>query len=614
VNDQGVGVPLPNDTVLPASAGTVSDILKAWFTSDAATISAHILTKAAPPASTPLIFHVRVDPGTGTNCLWMRASFPSIVQGQEDPVVPKKATLRDTCATALPISEGELRVETTAEENGLITMTFPRSAYPTFTDGSVLKAPTADSRNFPGGQLTLPQIDNTKAGTDYTISSGSVAPAPEPKPTVAPPGKSDPPGKGKKNGCPKGKGKKKGACPKPPTPAPSCPAYVPGEQGAAAPTSIVTAAATEEKPVEVTIAAPAGDPSAPGQVFQNIQVDAAAAEAGLYVRYEFPTEEDHDIYLNYADGSEAAHTGGFNPAPFVPANDVQGTDGTGTGGHSEQGAEVLDGIRSADCAGYTLQMDSYLSMGGDMTLKLWLGEAQNDPAAPGGAQAQQQQQDAAAMFFGMLRMKNPMARSLDQTSGTPAATKGCTKGKGKKLGCKKPPVACSAFTPGSYGADKPTVVVTDASTEEKPLEQTITLDPSLGDADVAGAGQPEPTFDYFNVQVDSAAADAGLHMLFEFPERRDYDMDLLHVDGSYAARSHDFNTICGQDQLSCSNEGHGGEGTSNGEHLIGIRTSDCSGWTTEFTNWLGEGGELTVKIWLGETVNDPLVQGAEPHA
>src|SRR5688572_4602726 len=59
INDQGVGAPLPGDTVLPASAGTVSDILKAWFTSDADTVSAHILTKAAPPASTPLIFHVR---------------------------------------------------------------------------------------------------------------------------------------------------------------------------------------------------------------------------------------------------------------------------------------------------------------------------------------------------------------------------------------------------------------------------------------------------------------------------------------------------------------------------------------------------------------------------
>jgi hypothetical protein len=149
----------------------------------------------------------------------------------------------------------------------------------------------------------------------------------------------------------------------------------------------VTDAATEEAPIEVTIAAPSGVPVANGQAFHNIQVDAAAAEAGLYVRYEFPVQDDHDIYLNYSDGSEAAHAAGFNPFPFVPANPVLGTDGTGNGGHSEQGAEVLDGIRTADCAGYTLQMDSYLSEGGDMTLKLWLGEAQNDPAPPDGGLA-----------------------------------------------------------------------------------------------------------------------------------------------------------------------------------------------------------------------------------
>ncbi|MEA2516915.1 MAG: hypothetical protein QOG16_753, partial [Actinomycetota bacterium] len=592
------------------------DVLAAWFTHDATNVYVHIQTStnARAEAST---FQTNVGNAAGQDCIQLRMT----TAGNANDSFSAFNSSGD-CGDVPTAQFGELLEEEGPDGTAILTGTFPRAGLTQLEDGKALTEPNilvgmwGRSNPVQGGSR-IGTLEDTDVGTDYTISSGSVAPAPEPKPTVAPPGKADPPGKGKKNGCPKGKGKKKGACPKPvPTPAPSCPAYVPGEQGATAPTSIVTAAATEEKPVEVTIAAPAGDPSAPGQVFQNIQVDAAVAEAGLYVRYEFPTEEDHDIYLNYADGSEAAHTGGFNPAPFVPANDVQGTDGTGTGGHSEQGAEVLDGIRSADCAGYTLQMDSYLSMGGDMTLKLWLGEAQNDPAAPGGAQAQQQQQqqDAAAMFFGMLKMKNPMARSLDQTSGTPAASKGCTKGKGKKVGCKKPPVACSAFTPGSYGTDKPTVVVTDASTEEKPLEQTITLDPSLGDADVVGAGQPEPTFDYFNVQVDSAAADVGLHMLFEFPERRDYDMDLLHVDGSYAARSHDFNTICGQDQLSCSNEGHGGEGTSNGEHLIGIRTSDCGGWTTEFTNWLGEGGEMTVKIWLGETVNDPLVEGAEPHA
>ena len=219
-----------------------------------------------------------------------------------------------------------------------------------------------------------------------TSSGTTVEPAPN-----EPPGKSDPPGKGKKKGCKKGKGKKKGACkgakpPKPPAPpaAASCPAFTPGEQGAEAETTVVTADATEEKPIEVAIEAPPGVPEvALGHAFHNIQVDASGSEGGLFARYEFPVYEDHDIYLNYADGSEAAHAGGFNPAPVPVA--LGCCDGTGTGGHSEQGAEVLDGIRTPDCAGYTLDMAAFMSEGGEMTLKLWLGEPENDPAAPAGA-------------------------------------------------------------------------------------------------------------------------------------------------------------------------------------------------------------------------------------
>jgi hypothetical protein len=95
---------------------------------------------------------------------------------------------------------------------------------------------------------------------------------------------------------------------------------------------------------------------------------------GLYIRYEFPEYEDHDLYVNYADGSSAATVGGFNQVSAGPL------DGTGSGGHSEQGAEVLDGLRTADCAGYTLDLVNFLGQGGDYTVKFWLGEVQNEPA------------------------------------------------------------------------------------------------------------------------------------------------------------------------------------------------------------------------------------------
>lgn len=401
LNDQGLGLPLPGDNTT-VSAGTVSDILKAWFTSTPDTISAHILTDVAPPASTPLIFHVRVDPGTGTNCLWFRASFPSVVGGQSDPVVPRAASLRDTCPSATGVQPGELSVGTTAESDGVITMTFPRSAYSTFTDGSVLKAPTADSRNFIGGVVTAPQVDNTKPGTDYVITSGGPVAEPEPEPTEEPPGKSDPPGKGKKKGCKKGKGSKKGACsgkPKPPA-VPACAAYVPGEEGAEAETSVVTDAATEEKPVVVELnAGPGAGSLGPydetTSIFQNVQVDTANADAGLYVKFEFANMHDYDLYLNYADGSTAANSGDFNAA----AGHDLGSGSPDEGWEAGTNYESVLGIRTPDCAGYTARMVSWLTNGGGVTLSMWLGDVVADPNAPAG------DGEALETFYGFLGLK-----------------------------------------------------------------------------------------------------------------------------------------------------------------------------------------------------------------
>lgn len=217
-----------------------------------------------------------------------------------------------------------------------------------------------------------------------------------------PPGKSDPPGKGKKKGCGKGKGKKKGACPgkKPPKPpaVAECPAYVPGEQGAEAETITVTDAATAEAPVVVEF------DSGPGftrdiitglnaynettSVYHNVQVDSAAAEAGLYARIEFPDHHDYDLFLNHADGSRAAASGGTNTAPGV----LSCGDGCTDGSNFEQ----VEGVRTADCAGYTSQTMSFLSTGGATKLILWLGEPTFDAAAPGGGES------AMEMFYRVL--------------------------------------------------------------------------------------------------------------------------------------------------------------------------------------------------------------------
>ena len=179
---------------------------------------------------------------------------------------------------------------------------------------------------------------------------------------------------------------------------------------------------------------------------------------------------------------------------------------------------------------------------------------------------------------------------------------------------KKKPAVCSAFQPGEYGTDKPTLVVTDTATEDAPAIQKVTVAESAADADLTGLAL-SPGTDVFNVQVDSKAKEAGLHILVEFPERNDVDLNVFHTDGSYAARAHGFNPLLAIEPTIDENfgnlSGHAGESTPSSEHIVGLRTADCGGWTVDVQNWLGMGGEFDVKVWLGEIKNDPQAPGAE---
>jgi hypothetical protein len=180
---------------------------------------------------------------------------------------------------------------------------------------------------------------------------------------------------------------------------------------------------------------------------------------------------------------------------------------------------------------------------------------------------------------------------------------------------KKKPAVCSTFTPGANGEGKPTLVVTDTATEEAPAVQAISLAPELTEGIPGALGGPPPPSDVFNIQVDSAAKEAGLYILWEFQERRDYDLNVWHIDGSYAARSHGFQPILGInpaiDESQGNLGGHAGESTTASEKIVGLRTSDCGGWTVSAENFLGEGGDFEIKVWLGAIENDPQAPGAE---
>lgn len=167
-----------------------------------------------------------------------------------------------------------------------------------------------------------------------------------------------------------------------------CAPYVPGELGADQPITLVTDAATAEAPVEVELDTEPGfgftspngasdDEGAPTHVFTNVQVDSALPETGLYIRLEFPDGTEYDLFARLADGTSYAYVAGSNhTGPLVAEG---GLDGTGNGGYSEVGAENLEGLTTADCAGYTVDVASAITPGGAVTLKYWLGEATYAP-------------------------------------------------------------------------------------------------------------------------------------------------------------------------------------------------------------------------------------------
>lgn len=395
LNDQGFGglcvqAPACVPEVGDNSAGGIgaADILAVWFTNTDTTVSAHILTTFPPPNNTPgvgLIYRIHLN----DNCTYLQGLVPSKTYAGA-----QKANVREFCGQTGTTEGGEISIAALEDGKGVTTLTYPLGLHPALVMDATLATPFASATAAVGTDspaLYAPRLDDTKVGTDYTISSGPPAEAEEPKEEEEPPGKSDPPGKGKKKGCGKGKGKQKGACKgkKPGKPAADvCPAYVPGEHGAEAEMITVTDAATEEKPVEIKfdagvgLAGPliGGVPVPPDQRthnYHNLVVDSASAETGLYVRLQFKDRRDYDLYLEYPSGQEATHSGDFNPG-----HEALSCGSASTGCSSGSNFEQINGVRTKDCQGWTTDSVAYLTEGGEVTLTAWLGEIKVDPAAP----------------------------------------------------------------------------------------------------------------------------------------------------------------------------------------------------------------------------------------
>lgn len=379
------------------TGSTQGDLWHAWFTEDGGNLSIHWNNAAAPPPSAyGTEWRIFASPNAeGTECLLIRAQVPGGAF-----VGTPKARIFDACGDGTNWFNnflGEAEVEYgEMSEGGYITATFEKSATPLIADGATISAPRAAAYFIVGDQERVIQpylVDDSEPGTDYEVGGGEAGESGGSDPEAG--GETDEPAK---ENCKKYKSKKKRkACKKrnkqaqqgsedeaPEAPGASgggsCAAWTPGERGAEAPTTVVTDAATAEAPLELTLTTEAGTPAHVTELAHNFQVDTSNKDAGLYVRIDFYDDEDLDLYLKNPDDSVAAQAAGFNPAPVVPQLPViGGTDGRGKGGHSEMGAEQVDGVLTADCGGYTAQFDEYYGYGGERVVTVWLGEATWDP-------------------------------------------------------------------------------------------------------------------------------------------------------------------------------------------------------------------------------------------
>ena len=201
LNDQDTITPAgqQGDHTTPADAGSVSDFIKVWFSNTKTTVSLHILTERAPPATSTIYYRVAASPGTGEigenttrGCLNWRMIFagqqvagPATVDTStyrgSDPTKPASlAEFEDVCNVEGRQHDGiKVTVEELEDGTGITTMTVPRKFSPLLGKGKKITQPYAIARVAVGQQGTeLPTggdfvsaatTDTTKRGLDYAI-------------------------------------------------------------------------------------------------------------------------------------------------------------------------------------------------------------------------------------------------------------------------------------------------------------------------------------------------------------------------------------------------------------------------------------------------------------
>jgi hypothetical protein len=146
-----------------------------------------------------------------------------------------------------------------------------------------------------------------------------------------------------------------------------CKDYKPPKQGRGEDTIYVDGSATPLDPLEIPVTVPAASPIDPVSIYRNLQVATTLPSSDLFIRYVFTASDEHDLFVMDSKGRVKAAADGVNATSAGPLS----TDND-SGGHSELGAEQIDGLKTSRCAGYTLELRALLTGGGDMMLQLWV--------------------------------------------------------------------------------------------------------------------------------------------------------------------------------------------------------------------------------------------------
>lgn len=161
--------------------------------------------------------------------------------------------------------------------------------------------------------------------------------------------------------------------------------------------------------------------------------------------------------------------------------------------------------------------------------------------------------------------------------------------------------ACKAFKAKTDGKGQPTSVVTDKATADAPVEVTVPTAAGVGLSSPDGPSGDTPaggaTHTYYNVQVDSKAKMANLHVRLEYTPVLDYDL-YLRSEGAALAYSAGFSVPVPAQGLD--GTGFGGHTEVGSENIDGWPAPDCSGYTVDVVSATTPGVDVTLKFWLAK--------------